>query len=195
MTLSSLKRHSLIDYEGKSIRVYDDARTALTIIDLFSDETISIDLKYDILMKLLFVNPHGVVDGIADIQGLLVLAVEKVCALDITGGNPTEEKVIDWAKDSQYIKASMWQTYGKSLDEISEAVTLPELGSMIALCPRETPIGQAIYYRTAQPPKPTKYNSEEIKDFRERQRFWALSENRMNDEAAAMARAWRNGGN
>ena len=71
------------------------------------------------------------------------------------------------------------------------------LGSLLE-SESETPFQQAIYYRTAKPPKPTKYNREMREAFDARVRHYALGQNRdkieaqnaaMDDMFAAMKRA------
>lgn len=178
-------RYTLLDWEGYEVRVYDSALTALLLIELFKDDTLDTLTKAETATELLFVDAARVAATIRDLGGLMVKSAWEVAGLDIDGshGDSDGRKVIDWDADADYIRASLWQTYGRSFDEIAASVSFAELGSMIGLCPHETPMGQALYYRTADPPSPNQYNQEEIRVFNRRRSFWALD----NDGADAMA--------
>lgn len=164
-------------YNGKQVQVFDDARTCFSILELFEDEGVYPELKLEILLQLLFADPDAVVASFDPFEEFLAEVVWQVCSLDVTGKHADEcldESVIDWKQDEPFIRASVFSAYGRSWDEIMEASTLAECAQLVSLCPHETPIGQAIYYRTAKPPKLTKYNAEQVKDFRKHQAFWKL---------------------
>lgn len=167
-------RGHVVFYDDVAIRMYDDAATALRVIQLFEDETIHEELKLRFLLELLFPNPQGVLEAVSDLDGLIVHCVSELCGIDVSNGRSPDKDVLSFESDEAYIKTSLWETYGVSFDSIASQVTFRELLQLITLAPFETPIGQALYYRTAKPPKATKYNSEEMKDFRKRKRFWAL---------------------
>lgn len=188
----------VIEYDGVAIRMYDDAKTALTVIQLFEDKTITEAVKLHFLLDLLFPNPQGVIDAVEDLQGLIEYCIKELCGWDISKNHTHQKDVLNWNSDEAYIKASIWNAYGISFDAIASKVTYQELIQLIALSPFETPIGQALYYRTAKAPKQTKHNKEQVKDFKEKQRFWALrSEDKgtvdagdgaMNDAFASLRR-------
>lgn len=167
-------RGHVVEYDGVLIRMYDDALTAIKVIQLFEDKSIHELFKFRLLLDLLFPNPDGVLEAIGDWDGLVQHCVSELCGLDVSKGRAPDKDVLNLESDAPYINASLWQTYGLSLDSVASQVTFQELIELISLTPFETSIGQAIYYRTAKPPKRTKYNSEEIKDFHKRKRFWAL---------------------
>ena len=136
-------------------RVHDDAMTSLRIIELFADPEPTPAQKQEILLRLLFVDPAGVVAATADLGGLLTSIVEQTTGLDISAGGDGrhEEPVFDWEQDEPYIRASLFAAYGRPLEEIAE---------------------QALHYRTGKPPKLTKHNGEQVEEWRKRARFWKL---------------------
>lgn len=162
---------------GLRIRVYDDARTTMKVIKLFADEELSPQAKEYVLLRLLFPDPEKVVDAAGvDMAKVLSEIIWETSGLDITGERISEHKkpVFDWDADEPFIRTTMLTAYGKTLDELAEGLTYKDLTSLLFLAPHDTPMGQAIYYRTAKPPKPTKHNAEEIKHFRKMQSAWAL---------------------
>lgn len=170
------------------MQVYDDADTALRVIDLFQDEELPIAVKSNILPKMLFVNPDAVLENIEDLAAFLDALLWETCGLDITNSRDHEasKRVIDWKADEAYISASLFAAYGRTYEELKRELPFSELCTVIGLVPHDTPMGQALYYRTAKPPKATKYNEEERRYFRERQRFFALKTPESKDHYAAM---------
>ena len=167
-------------YNGKQVQVFDDARTCFSILRLFEDEELFPETKINILLKLLFPDAAQIVEDFGNLDDLLSDVLWTVCSLDIDGSHADEcggKEVIDWKADEPYIRASVFAAYGRSWDEICENTTLKEVIDLVSLCPSETPIGQALYYRTAKPPKETKYNHEQVKDFKKRQEFWRIKKN------------------
>lgn len=162
---------------GLRVRVYDDARTMMKVIDLFADTLIQPSVKLEVLMRLLFPNFEGVRERAGDRLGeLLCSIVWEIAGLDISeGGSRRHEKpLFDWDADEAYIRTTMLSAYGETLDALVSRITYRDLAALVLLAPHETPMGQAIYYRTAKPPKPTKYNQDEIREFKRRQRAWRL---------------------
>ncbi len=157
-------------------RVHDDAMTSLRIIELFADPEPTPAQKQEILLRLLFVDPAGVVAATADLGGLLTSIVEQTTGLDISAGGDGrhEEPVFDWEQDEPYIRASLFAAYGRPLEEIAEELTYRDLCELIGMVPYETPMGQALHYRTGKPPKLTKHNGEQVEEWRKRARFWKL---------------------
>lgn len=201
-------RWSSYEWEGKNIRSYDCALTGLKLIELFKDEDIDPVTKNFIMLNLLFPDPKKVVEAVNDLHGLLALLAWEVAGMDITGEHAKEaagERVFDFEQDESIIRVSLYQAYGRPWDEIAREVTYRELMAMMGFISQDTPLGRAIYYRTAKEPKPTKYNAEQIREFRERKAFWRLQENRQpadrmeamnnvaNDAFAALERAAKNG--
>ena len=171
------------------MRVYDDAGTALKVIALFGDGDVSPHAKRVILMRLLFPSHEDVAREIGDLDGFLAHAVWEVAGLDIDGSHEGEhgEKVIDWEQDAGAIEVSLWQAYSFPLQDIARRVSFREFGQLVGMAPHDTPIGQAIYYRTASEPKSTKYNQDEITRFRKLRQAWALKDDGATRDPGASA--------
>ncbi|MEG2532911.1 MAG: Gp15 family bacteriophage protein [Gordonibacter sp.] len=183
------RRGRIIRWEERPIRVYDDAMTALRIIALFGDEDVSPYAKQYIVMRLLFPDPEAVQEAIEDIGGLLSNAIWDVAGVDIDGSHDGEygESIIDWEQDADVIEASLWQAYSAPLSDIAHKVSFHEFGKLVGMAPHETPIGQAIYYRTADEPKSTKYNQEDVARFRKLRQAWSLKNKASVRDAGAAA--------
>lgn len=206
LTQSSLeiagKRARVVEWEGKRVRIYDDAVLALRIGELLSDESVDAYFKRDLLERMLIVDVEAAKAAIQDFDGLLALAAWEVAGIDMDGSHKDESdgpRVIDWEQDAGHIQATLWQVYGRSFGEIGPRVSLHQLGELIGACPHETPMGQALYYRMADEPKHTKGNEEEIKRFRKLRAFWQIKDARgsegatkhANDRMTDMANAFK----
>ena len=180
-------------WEGREVLVHADADTSLRIIGLFEDEELDEETKAEILVRLLFPDPAAAMVAVGNgLKPFLAALLWELCGLDVDGSHSAEtggRRVIDFEKDSALIKASVMAAYGKSWEELSAQCTLRELTELLVLAPHETPIGQAVYYRTAKPPKPTKYNQEEVKRFRELQDHYRIEQVRTGDSMQRQSQA------
>jgi len=193
-------------WRGNVIGVHDSARNALLVIELFGDEQLVPEQKEPLLVRMLFEDPAGAVAMAGpELGDLLASIVWDAFGLDITAdhehASEYEPPVFDWDEDAARIRASLLQCYGINWDEASSSMTYLDLCSLLGSLlesESETPFQQAIYYRTAKPPKPTKYNREMREAFDARVRHYALGQNRdkieaqnaaMDDMFAAMKRA------
>lgn len=194
------------EWRGNRVGVRDSARNALLVIELFKDEQLTPDEKATLLVRMLFPEPAKTVelagDGLGD---LLACIVWDAFGLDISEdqrhASEYEKPVFDWVEDAARIRASLLQCYGidweTAASSMSYADTCALLGSLLE-SDSETPFQQAVYYRTAKPPKPTKYNKDTRRAFDARARHFALGQSRdhaqtqndaMDDMFAAMKRA------
>lgn len=170
-------RYSVIEHEGQRVRVYDGADTALRLIALLADRDASGLAKSWVATRLLFVDPDAVTaHPWEDFDALLCRLLWEVAGIDADGSHEAERgrRVIDWEGDAEYIEASLWATYGSSAGDMAKTLTFRDFAKMVGLCPHETPIGQAIYYRTASEPADNGHNGEEIRRFRKLKSAWAL---------------------
>lgn len=177
-------RYSVYSFEDREVRVNDSALVSLRLISLYQREDIDPLNKERAAFELLFVNPDKVKKSFDDPQKLLAHLAWELCGLDLTGTHEIEskgEKAFDWDKDAQIIKTSLYQAYGVPWEELSAEVTYRDIASMMGMIPHETPLGQAIYYRTAEPPERTKYNEEQVKQWKERAAFWSLDSSPQNE--------------
>jgi len=179
LTRSTIKkngrRSSVYEWEGRRIRVYDDAETALRTIETFGDELMREEDKLVAVIALWLVDPRDFKRA-SDKAGLIAMLSWELCGIDVDGSHEDEcgEKVFDWEQDIDYIKASLFNAYGMPWDDVIRAVPYRELCALVGLAPHDTPIGQALYYRTAEPPKETEHNREQVRAWKERREFWRL---------------------
>lgn len=173
------------------VRVRDDAEAALRLTAALSDETLMDAVRTRVVMELLFVDAVAVAaHGFDDPEGLVRECLWQVAGIDADGSRAEGdlgERVIDWDADADYVRASVWQAYGVSAEDMLRRTSMREFARLVGMCPRETPIGAALYYRTAPEPKATKYNEEQIRDFRRAKAFWRLdkAKGRARDEGEA----------
>lgn len=171
------RRYSVFEHEGQPLRAYDDADTALRLIGLFNDREVEQNVKFWAASRLLFVDPDAVMaHPWDDLGGLFSLLLWEVAGIDADDTHEREgnRRVIDWDADAEYIEASLWATYGSSAGDMAKSLTFRDFAKLVGLCPHETPIGQAIYYRTASEPADNGHNGEEIRRFRKLKGAWAL---------------------
>ena len=179
------------DVPGGSVKAFDSARNGLLTIELFSDEGLDPLTKEGTFLRMLWGADYELEDpGTVTPEQVSALAWEAF-GLDLDGSHESEsdgKRAWDWKADARLIKASLFQAYGVPWEELCEAVTFRELTSMMGLVPHDTPLGQAVYYRTADPPKPDGKNQEQIKRWRERAEFWRIKESYETDEERMKAK-------
>lgn len=173
---------SAYPWRGQQVDVFDSARNAILIIELFRDEGLEPEHKAQLLVRMLSPNPEATIamagDGLGD---LLCTIVWDAFGLDITKdqihASESEGAVFDWEEDAGRIKASLLQSYGLDWDDVSRRMSYSDvcalLGTMLE-ADTETPFQQAVMYRTAKPPTPNKYNKAECDAFEARRRHFAL---------------------
>ncbi len=170
-------RFRVIEHEGQDVRVYDDADTALRLIALFKDTEIEWRVKYWCAMQLLFPDPEAVsAHEWEDFGALFSRLLWEVAGIDADDSHVGDAgpRWVDWEADADYIEASLWRTYGQPSAAMARQLSLSEYARMVSMCPHDTPMGQAIYYRTADEPKAGRYNQDEVAHFRKMRRAWAL---------------------
>lgn len=166
-------------YEVGTRRVLacDSTLNVLLIIELFADEELLEESKAQLLPLMLLAEPETALDGVTDPVSFISELLWQVCGIDVTGQHESLEKTFDWDEDAERIKASLYMAYGldwsKACKELSFKETCDLLG-MLLETKQSTPFGEALYYRTAKPPKPNKYNEEEIKAFKKMQSYFSL---------------------
>lgn len=162
---------------GKRVLVCDSALNVLLIIEMFADESLPESMKSQLLPLMLFAEPEKALDGVVDLTALFSEILWDACGLDVTGERGDHEKIFDWEEDAERIVASLRMAYGidwsSECGEISFKEVLNLLGALIETR-QSTPFGEAIYYRSAELPKPNKYNTEERESFRKMREHFAL---------------------
>ena len=199
---------STYDWRGIQVDVHDSARNAILVIELFRDEELTPDEKAQLLVRMLFPDPAATIAMAGDQLGELLIHIAwEAFGLDISedGRHASEQEaaVFDFEEDAGRIRASLLQCFGIDWDEASRQLSYADMCSLLGMlleADTETPFQQAIYYRTAKPPKRIKTNADLCDAFEARRRHFALgtadddAERSANDQAASMfeggVRAW-----
>ncbi|MCH4220488.1 MAG: bacteriophage Gp15 family protein [Eggerthellaceae bacterium] len=158
---------------GRHVRVIDDWENAMLIDELAHDKMFSNDEKTSIVMAMVFPDPKAFMRAFGDDAGAAFTCVmNDAFCMDISGCSERAEHVIDWEQDAARIRATMRMAYGLG----DEYTTLPymEVCELIGMSPHETPMGQALYYRTAERPEETDWNRKEVESFDECKEYYAL---------------------
>lgn len=173
---------SAYDWNGEQLDVYDSARSGILVIELFQDEELTSDEKIQLLVQMLFPKFEETIKKAADQIGeLLIQIVWEAFGLDISEDqrhtSEYEPAVFDFDEDAGRIRASLLQCFGIDWDEASRRLSYADMCSMLGMlleADTETPYQQAIYYRTATPPKPNKHNKDLCDVFEARRQHFAL---------------------
>lgn len=193
MQTSNLSKWSVVEILGKHVRVLDSFERAMRLQAMLSDEEV---LKWcepdDItlaIMAIVLPEPERFCQAFGDDTGdALIELLWRCFGLDLKGDKPHEKPVMDWKDDEARIKATALATYGLTWDNFGE---LPYMDAckLIGLSPEDSPMGQALYYRTAKRPKRTKYNAEEVAAFDKAKEFYRLKGNGTKQEVTQAANA------
>lgn len=195
---------STYSWNGQQVDVYDSARNGILIIELFHDEELQPDEKAQLLVRMLFPDVSSTLAMAGDQLGeLLIHTVWEAFGLDISEdqrhASDHEPAVFDFEEDAARIRSSLLQCFGIDWDEASRALSYADMCSLLGMlleADTETPFQQAIYYRTAKPPKRTKHNAELCDAFEARAKHFALDKGTddaqsANDTTAGMFAAMK----
>lgn len=192
------------NYDGKQVDVCDSARNAILIIELFQDEELQPDEKEQLLFRMLFPDPREVIEQFGDaLEEMLIHVMWEAFGLDISPdkrhADESEPPVFDFNEDAARIRASLLQCFGIDWDKVSSDITYSDMCALLGMlleAETETPFQQAVYYRTAKPPKRNKHNREICDAFEARRDHFALKDSgkpyvTSNDKAADMFAAMK----
>lgn len=190
------------EYEGAGYDVCDSALNAMLVNELFADTELSEEDKQRLLPAMLFADLPAAIetagrDGFWDMVDSVLWDSMGVDLYGTRGAAGAEEPVFDWDEDAGRIRASLLQAYGLDWDAVAGSMSYGALLDLVAglMESGETPLQQAIYYRTAKCPKETKNNREYVEAFRARAAHFALhadrtESGRMDAANGAMASAF-----
>lgn len=193
---------SKYEYDGAEYDVCDSALNAMLVNELFADECLDEADKQRLLSAMLFPDPAAALEKAGrerywDMVDSVLWDAMGVDLYGTRGAASGEEPVFDWDEDAGRIRASLLQAYGVNWDEAAGGMSYAAFLDLVAGLMEfgETPLQQAIYYRTAKCPKETKNNKEYIEAFRAKQRHFALrgeraDEGRIEARDTAMASAF-----
>lgn len=184
-------------YSGGRVLAFDSCRTALLVIELLGDQSLSEGDKLATMVQLVLAEPEEIPPD------SLITALDAVlwdmAGIDLLGSRETDSggsQSFDWDEDQARIKSSLLMTYGLDWEDASRRYTFAEvcdLLSMLLEAESKTPFAEAVYYRTAKPPKRTPSNAEYVDAWKANQRRFKLhtkqaaSEEREREDAAASA--------
>ena len=183
-------RSSVYEVRGRRVRVKDSLRTFLSVCRLLADDRLDVFGRMVILLPMVIENPDGFLDAFGDeSHEALADIVWDAFSIDLTGERAVDkaEKVIDWDEDKARIVATVRAAYTLSYDEFLDT-PFNEARALIGMAPHDTPMGQALYYRTAEPPRRTKHNKEEVERFRKMKEAYRLGKSHAdnaNDRATS----------
>lgn len=195
---------STYSWNGRQVDVFDSARNGILVIELFHDEELQPDDKAQLLVRMLFPDPLGTASMAGEGLGeLLIHIVWEAFGLDISAdgrhASEHEAAVFDFEEDAARIRASLLQCFGIDWEEASRFLSYADMCSLLGMlleADTETPFQQAVYYRTAKPPKRTKHNADICDAFAARAKHFALGKTEdaaksANDTAAGMFAAMK----
>lgn len=168
------------EYEGAEVDVCDSALTAVLLAELFADEGLEPAEKEALFPAMVLADPGAALAAIGaeSFWDMLAAVSWDAFGLDLLGEHrgEAEEPVFDWAEDAGRIRASLLQAYGLSWDEAAPRTSYADMCDLLAglMESGETPLQQAVLYRTAEPPRETKYNRELVEAFRARREHYRL---------------------
>ena len=195
---------STYDWNGLQVDVYDSARNAILVIELFREEELTPDEKAQLLVRMLFPDPDATIAMAGDKLGELLINIAwEAFGLDISAdgrhASEHEAAVFDFEEDAARIRASLLQCFGIDWDEASRSLSYADMCSLLGMlleADTETPFQQAVYYRTAKPPKRAKHNADICDAFAARAKHFALGKTEdaaksANDTTAGMFAAMK----
>lgn len=190
------------EYEGAEYDVCDSALNAMLVNELFADTELSEEDKQQLLPAMLFADLPAAIetagrDGFWDMVDAVLWDAIGVDLYGTRGVAGAEEPVFDWDEDAGRIRASLLQAYGLDWDAVAGSISYGAFLDLVAglMESGETPLQQAIYYRTAKCPRENKNNKEYVEAFRARAAHFALHADRteagrMDAANGAMASAF-----
>ena len=190
------------EYEGAGYDVCDSALNAMLVNELFTDNELSEEDKQRLLPAMLFADLPAAIetagrDGFWDMVDAVLWDAMGVDLYGTRGAAGAEEPVFDWDEDAGRIRASLLQAYGLDWDAVAGSMSYGAFLDLVAglMESGETPLQQAIYYRTAKCPRENKNNREYVEAFRARAAHFALHADRteagrMDAANGAMASAF-----
>ena len=182
------------EYEGAGYHVCDSALIAMLVNELFADTELSEEDKQQLLPAMLFADLPAAIetagrDGFWDMVDAVLWDAMGVDLYGTRGAAGCEEPVFDWDEDAGRIRASLLQAYNLDWDAVAGSMSYGAFLDLVAglMESGETPLQQAIYYRTAKCPRENKNNREYVEAFRARAAHFALHADRT--EAGRMGAA------
>lgn len=168
------------DTPAGTFTVHDSARNALLLFELFDDKAFSMEDKLEIAIRMVFAKPEEIqhLDPKALLNALNCV-LSGFCGLELltTHKESYEAPVFDWTQDAARIKASLLMAYGLDWEECSKRYTYAEVCDLLGMLLETgdmTPFSEAVYYRTAKPPKRSEHNGEYVSSWLKRRSYFSM---------------------
>ena len=187
------------DTEQGRFRIHDSARNALLVIELFDDQAFPMAEKLELAAQMVFAKPEQLEQLTPEsLLSALDCVLWDFCGIDLLSTRPSTDEAAawDWEQDAARIKASLLMAYGLDWDECSRKLTFPELCDLLGMLletDEKTPFSEAVYYRTAKPPKRDRFNGDYVDGWLKRRRYYNLKrepsvedESRVKNQMSAM---------
>lgn len=160
------------DVLGRQVRVHDDFETAMLMNEMLEDGLFEPAEKDALALRMVTPDPARFCEafGARSREALAEVLRQAFGFGEEASDGP---RAMDFDEDAARISATMLAAYGLREGEW-RAMPFRAVCDLVALAPRETPMGQAVYYRTAKRPKATKGNKEALKAFDEGRRHYRL---------------------
>lgn len=183
----------------------DSLGELMLVREMLADPVLDDQSRGVALLAMLYADPAGVLAAVGE-EGIARFMAEtcwECFRLDVDGGHACDAAsraerergpLVDLEEDGPRIWATFRAAYGLSPEQTLD-LPYTEAMALLGQAPRETPMGQALYYRTAERPRATRWNSEERRAFDECRRLYALhghgGDDDGNDAATAAFAAMR----
>lgn len=191
-------------WRGRSVDVFDYTANAIFLHELFNDQELTGEEKSIVVLLRLFPRSHAQyyaqeLTG-EELTDLLTTILWDAFGLDVSKEHKHETSydnpIFDFKEDATRIQASFMQAYGIDLTYLTNKITYADFCGLVGALiesGEQTPLSEAITYRTAKPPKANKYNKEERERFNALRKHYAMnastSASDVNDATAAMFEA------
>lgn len=169
---------SAYDHNGETVWVCDSALDALRVQEAMHDRSLTDEEKSERVIGIAFADPASVLSReLTEAKGLVANVMWEAFGMDVTEGrihaSECDEAVFDFEQDAARIRASLLSYYGIDWDEAASEMTYADLCALLAqmaeadhqptpgsLPSFRTSFAQALWYRTAKPPKGGKLSRE-----------------------------------
>lgn len=162
------RRLDVYTWNGVDVELNLSFDNVLKLFDLFSDD-IQRDLKLDIALEMLVVNADLLkqLNGLNAIRLVLDILKDKLSidleSDDNQSNDEQQTPIYDFKEDAERIYASFLFDYNLDLFEQQGKLQWHKFIALFENLSTDSPMGQAIMYRSCEVPKKDKYNADERK--------------------------------
>ncbi len=165
------KPKNSIEFMGHKFKVNIAFDVIIKMFAIFKDEILGDEEKIDLACEILVGNT------ILSLQNKSLL-VEKIINDFVNSqeiSSSSDEKIVDYEQDAEYIYAGFLQSYGINLIKQQGILSFKEFIALFKGLPDNTKIKEIMSIRARPLPPPTKYNADERKHLIELKQYYALN--------------------